>query len=93
MYAFGQNVRVSGQVTDAKDGMTLPGVNVQVVGTNTGAITDADGKYSIDARMGETLRFSFIGMNTTDVVVASNKLDVKMVESSLELEEVVVVGY
>lgn len=93
MYAFGQNVRVSGQVTDAKDGMTLPGVNVQVVGTNTGAITDADGKYSIDAKMGETLRFSFIGMNTTDVVIASNKLDVKMVESSLELEEVVVVGY
>jgi len=93
IYAFGQNVRVSGQVTTAVDGLTLPGVNVQVVGTNAGTITDVDGKYSIDARIGETLRFSFIGMNTMDVVITSAKMDVKMEESSLELDEVVVVGY
>lgn len=93
IYAFSQNVRVSGKVTSAGDNQTLPGVNVQVVGTNNGTITEVDGSYSIDAKIGETLRFSFIGMNSRDVVITSGKIDVVLEESSLELDEVVVVGY
>ncbi|MFZ0491284.1 MAG: carboxypeptidase-like regulatory domain-containing protein, partial [Salegentibacter sp.] len=45
---FAQEITVTGKVTSAKDGMTLPGVNVIVKGTSNGAVTDMDGQYSLE---------------------------------------------
>ncbi|HKL67717.1 MAG TPA: carboxypeptidase-like regulatory domain-containing protein, partial [Bacteroidales bacterium] len=44
---FGQQITVTGTVTDALEGITLPGVNVLVKGTTMGTSTNADGEYSI----------------------------------------------
>ncbi|MEO6520651.1 MAG: SusC/RagA family TonB-linked outer membrane protein [Mucilaginibacter sp.] len=85
--------KVTGTVKDA-GGMGLPGVSVKVNGAVTAAVTDANGKYSISAKVGATLTFSFIGFTTTEKVVPANKvLDVVLAETSSSLSEVVVTGF
>src|SRR5690625_6386520 len=60
--ALAQDTEVSGTVTDAADGMVLPGVNVTVKGTTTGNSTNPDVEYSITvASTQDTLVFSFVG--------------------------------
>ena len=53
---------ITGKVTDANDGSTLPGVNVVVKGTTTGTVTDMNGGYSLKTpTSAQTLVFSFVG--------------------------------
>ena len=88
-----QQQLISGKVTDAY-GETLPGVNIIKVGTSVGALTDLDGNYSIAATAGDVLEFSYVGMKTMDVIVKDQfVIDVQMIESSSELEEIIIVGY
>lgn len=61
--AWAQQRTVSGRVTAAEDGATLPGVNVVIKGTAIGTVTDIDGNYSISVPKRATLVFSFIGHN------------------------------
>jgi TonB-linked SusC/RagA family outer membrane protein len=74
---------------------SLPGVNVVVLGTTAGAITDMDGRYSIPVPAGSTtLQFSFIGMESQDVIIGNRTtVDVVLKSSMTGLDEVVVVGY
>ena len=89
-----QQKKISGIIKD-KDGLSLPGVNVQVTGTTVGAITDIEGKYSIEVPSGsKSLTFSFIGMQPQEIVLdTQTQIDVIMIESATSLDEVVVVGY
>ena len=90
VFSFAQEKTVSGKVTD-QNGAPLPGVSVLVVGTTTGTQSDFDGLYSISVAQGATLRFSYIGQKTQDVVVgSSNTIDVQLEEDAETLEEVVV---
>ncbi len=83
---------VSGRVTSASG--PLPGVNVLVKGTNTGAISDANGNYSIQASPGNTLVFSFIGFLTQEVAVGnSSTINVTLQEDVKSLDEVVVTAF
>jgi len=88
---FAQERAVSGVVSD-NTGMPLPGVSVLVKGTKTGIQTDFDGKYSIKATSSQVLIFSFIGMKTQEIIASSERINVKMLDNSQVLEEVVVVG-
>ena len=45
--ASAQNITVNGTVTSSGDGLPLIGVNVKVQNTNTGAVSDFDGNFSI----------------------------------------------
>lgn len=83
---------ITGKVTDAKDGSTLPGVNVVVKGTTTGTVTDMNGAYTIKAGANaQTLVFSFIGYVSKEVAISSSTtIDVALEPSSELLEEVVV---
>jgi TonB-linked SusC/RagA family outer membrane protein len=93
VFSFAQEKTVSGKVTD-QNGAPLPGVSVLVVGTTTGTQSDFDGLYSISVAQGATLRFSYIGQKTQDVVVgSSNTIDVQLSEDAQALDEVVVVAY
>jgi len=87
-----QTTLVSGTVTDALDGTTLPGVNVVIKGTATGATTDFDGHYSVEVSdPNGILQFSFIGYTTQEVSVnGNNTLDIAMQASNEALDEVVV---
>lgn len=87
-----QGFEVTGKVTSADDGSSLPGVSVVVQGTTTGAVTDLNGDYRIQVPDGTaTLMFSFVGMVTQEVPVnGQTMIDVVMESSTLELDEVVV---
>lgn len=92
-FSFSQEKTISGNVTD-QNGLPLPGVSVIVVGTTVGAQTDFDGNYSINASVGQTLRFSYLGQTTVNQVVGvSSSINVQMQDDAEVLEEVVVTGY
>ncbi len=89
---FGQHL-VTGRVTE-KSGASLPGVNVVVKGTTNGAVTNADGVYTIMAKSSDSLIFSYIGYQSVSKYVGNRKsINVVMHESSKQLNELVVVGY
>ena len=84
---------ITGIVTD-ESGIPLPGATVLIKGTTSGASTDFDGKFSIAAKEGATLVFSFIGFVTQEVLISANStINVFLVTDNTSLDEVVVVGY
>ncbi len=91
---WAQNVQISGVVTDATDGSPLPGVSVVVKGTRTSATTDVNGRYTISAPADAVLEFSFAGMATQEESVNGRTvIDVALVESAIQLEELVVTAF
>ncbi|WP_282125381.1 SusC/RagA family TonB-linked outer membrane protein [Marinifilum flexuosum] len=89
-----QNREISGVVTAAEDGLSVPGVSVIVKGTTIGTTTDFDGKYSLNVPEGENvLVFSFVGMTTQEVAITGSTLNVVMENESIGVEEVMVVAY
>ncbi|WP_149275311.1 SusC/RagA family TonB-linked outer membrane protein [Pareuzebyella sediminis] len=82
---------VSGTVQDA-EGIVLPGVTVLLKGTTQGATSDFDGNYAITVPGDDSiLVFSYIGMQTKEVIVGNrSRIDVTLEESSEQLDEVVV---
>ena len=91
--ALAQNIhRVSGKVVS--NGESVIGASVIIKGTSQGAITDVDGFYSIQAGPDAVLVFSAIGYEPVEVNVAGRRtIDVTMEESSVLLDDAVVVGY
>lgn len=88
-----QNKMITGTVTD-DSGLPLPGVTVLIKGTSTGTQTDFDGKYNIEATIGDTLSFSFVGMKTQEIPIgSSNTYNITMVSDAAILDEVLVVAY
>ena len=89
-----QQLKITGTVTDEK-GNPLPGVTVLVKGTTTGSLTDAEGKYAIsNVSSGTILVFSFIGMKSQEIsFTGKTTIDVELIQDSISLQEVVVVGY
>lgn len=92
--AWAQGRTVTGTVSDAT-GSTLPGVSVQVKGTQRGTTTDVSGKYTLaNVPDNGTLIFSFIGYTTQEIAVGNQAtIDVKLADDTKALQEVVVVGY
>ncbi|WP_438711494.1 SusC/RagA family TonB-linked outer membrane protein [Aquimarina muelleri] len=88
-----QEVTITGKVTDSNE-MLLPGVNIIIKNTSKGTQTDFDGNYSLKALPGETLLFSYLGMEPQNItVVKSGVYDIIMQENSNQLDEIVVTGY
>jgi TonB-linked SusC/RagA family outer membrane protein len=84
---------VSGTVKDAT-GETIISASVVVKGTTLGTVTDFDGNYSIDVPDdAKVLIFSYIGMQTQEVNITGDVMNVVLSENSEVLEEVVVTGY
>lgn len=92
LIAFAQERPISGKVTSKEDGSPLPGVNVVVKGTTSGAVTDSDGVYKLNVGPGDqTLIFSFIGLQTSEVAIGSRSVvDVQLSLDVTQLSEVVV---
>jgi len=92
---IGQELTITGTVTSAEDGTSLPGVNIIIKGTVIGAITDMDGNYSIEVEDPNiVLVFSSVGFTTQEISLEGRSaIDVTMALYILGLEEVVVVGY
>jgi TonB-dependent starch-binding outer membrane protein SusC len=84
--------RLTGRITD--NGTPLPGVSILVKGTNTGANTDSDGKFSLAVPSNTTLVVSFIGYVTQEIAVGNrSNIDISLSPDTKTLNEVVVTGY
>lgn len=84
----------NGVVIDAASSEPLIGVNITQEGTNTGTITDIDGKFNIRAIKGKVLHISYIGYESQEIVLGTNTiLRITLKEDQNRLDEVVVIGY
>ncbi len=91
---FAQTQTVNGKVTDSQTGEAIPGVNVVEKGTTNGSVTNVDGIYSINVPADAVLNISFVGYEMQEVPVnGRTTIDVPMVLSITELNEVVAIGY
>ncbi|WP_138432924.1 SusC/RagA family TonB-linked outer membrane protein [Winogradskyella algicola] len=91
----GQNVDVSGTVTEASSGQPLPGVNVLVKDTTKGASTDFDGNFTLnDVPLNSIIVVSYLGFITQEIIIKNaNPLSIVLQEDAQSLNEVVVIGY
>ena len=90
-----QTNQVIGKVVD-ETGSPLPGVSIQVKGKKVGTVTNFDGNYVLEVTNPSTdkLLFTFIGLEPKEVVVAGRKvINVNLSNSSVQLNEVVAIGY
>ncbi len=89
-----QTVQITGTVTSAEDGSSVPGASVVVQGTTIGTVTDVEGNYSLTVPAdAETLVFSFVGLRTNEVPIEGRtQIDVELVPDLLRVEEVVIAG-
>ena len=85
-----QQENITGNVTD-ENSEPLPGVSIQLKGTQTGTVTDFDGNFTIEAELGQTLIFTFVGFEKKEVEITQTNLNVQLVNGT-NLEEVVLVG-
>ncbi len=89
-----QQKNIAGRIIDSQ-GQALTGVNILEKGTTNGAISDSDGKFSINVASGNSvLVFSFVGFNQQEITVGSQtSINVTLAEKAIGLDEIVVVGY
>ncbi len=88
-----QNV-VTGKVTDSKEGTPVAGVSVTIKGTKTSTQTLGDGTYSIQVPKDATLVFTSIGFLQKEATISlSNSINISLVATSQQLNEVIVTGY
>ena len=93
VYGHAQDITVNGKIVDEK-GLSIPGATIVIEGTVNSTISDLDGDYGIKAPSDGTLTISYLGYKTVqEPIRGRTKIDVKLVLSSQELQEVVVVGY
>lgn len=93
-FLIAQNKTITGVVTDAADGTTLPGVTILVKGTQVGTISDIEGRYSLSTNADAVLVFTYIGFETQEQEVGSRSvIDASLGSDIQELSEVVVIGY
>ncbi|MDX6188718.1 TonB-dependent receptor [Flavobacterium sp. Fl-318] len=91
-FSFAQERTVSGKVSDQTG--VIPGVNVVVKGSKVSTYTDFDGSYSVKAKTGDVLVFSYVGLSNKQVTVGtSNTLNVSLESEAQVMNEVVVVAY
>ena len=92
-FAQAQNIRVSGTVTD-QSGDPVIGAGIMVQNTQNGAVSGADGSYSITVPSGAILEISSIGYKTQLVPVSGrSQIDIVLEEDAESLEATVVIGY
>ena len=84
---------ISGRVVDEATRLEMIGVAVVEQGTQNGTTTDVNGAYTLNVKQGATIIFSYIGYKTIELPASTASGEIRMVEDSQTLENVVVVGY
>jgi len=91
---YAQTEKVTGTVVSSEEGKALEGVSVSVKGTTRGSVTDADGKFSVEASEGETLVVSIQGYKQTEMKVGKQTNPIIRLDATSDnLKAVVVIGY
>ncbi len=89
-----QRRTITGLVTDRDSRQPIPGATVAIKGTSKGVATNAEGRFSIEAKTGDVLGISFVGMSAQEIKVGSaSSYNVTLETDSKTLSDVIVVGY
>jgi TonB-dependent starch-binding outer membrane protein SusC len=89
-----QKTEITGTVYDGMTNDVVPGVHIVVKGTLTGTTSDIDGKFKLDAEIGSTLVFTYMGFLTEEVLIEGPAaLNIRLLPDIQSLEEFVVIGY
>lgn len=87
-------VRITGTVTDSTTGNPLVGVSIKVKNSTIGAVTNANGQFSLEVPEGAALIISYLGYTTKEIRVnGRTKLNISLASSTTGLNQLVVVGY
>ena len=87
------SVKITGKVVDVQ-GEPVIGATVMEKGTTNGIITDVDGNFTLNVSPNRKLQVSYVGYQTQEITIGSNRtLRITLKEDSELLDEVVVVGY
>lgn len=90
---YAQEKLVKGKIND-ETGFPIPGASLLIKGTTKGSTTDMDGNYTISAKPGDIIVFTYLGYTTVEQkVTESNSYNISLTPERSELNEVVVVGY
>jgi TonB-linked SusC/RagA family outer membrane protein len=90
---FSQNL-VTGQVTEASSGQSLPGANIIVKGTDKGTQSNVDGFFTLQVKEGDVLVVSYLGFIDQEIAVGtSSNIRVSLIADISNLDEVVITGY
>ncbi|REG96427.1 TonB-linked SusC/RagA family outer membrane protein [Flavobacterium aquicola] len=93
-FAQQQSRSVSGNVKSTGDNMAIPGATITNEATKKAASTDFDGKFTLEAKTGDVLVFSFMGFRTQRITLGNqNTINVSLQTEVADLKEVVVIGY
>lgn len=92
--ALAQNRTITGKVVDADDGLPLPGVSIKIKGTAQLTQTTGQGTFSILVPANaEHLVLSYVGYTEQEVRITGETLNIRMVSSSKNLQDVMIIGY
>ncbi|NII84396.1 TonB-dependent receptor [Pedobacter riviphilus] len=92
--ALAQNRTITGKVVDADDGLPLPGVSIKIKGTTQLTQTTGQGTFSISVPANaQSLVLSYVGYTEQEVKITGETLNIRMVSSSKNLQDVMIIGY
>lgn len=86
------DVNVTGTVVAESNGEPLIGVSIFAKNGKQGSVTDIDGAFSIKVKVGDVLKFSYLGYIAQEVKVTGKSLKIKLTEDNISLKEVTI-GY
>lgn len=88
-----EEIQISGRIVDSNTGEPIIGATVIIKGTSTGAVTDANGNFTLDVEEGQTIVISFLGYSRQEIVVGNQtNFNISMVEDASSLGSVVITG-
>ena len=91
---YSQDLNLKGKVLEKDTNLALAGATIQIIGNESGVVTDFDGNFEIKVTIGDKIKVSYVGMKTIELPIITSPISVYMEVDINQLEEVTVsVGY
>jgi len=92
--SLSQEMILNGKIVDDNTDMPLPSASIRIKNTSKGYVTDFDGNFEIYVKLGDTLVFSYMGMESKELIALKSPISVRLQPTINALDEVTVsVGY
>ena len=92
--SLSQEMILNGKIVDDNTDMPLPSASIRIKNTSKGYVTDFDGNFEIYVKLGDTLVFSYMGMESKELISLKSPISVRLKPTINALDEVTVsVGY
>jgi len=92
-FSIGQNIELKGRITDSKTQQALEGASIFVQGRQLGTVSDENGEFTLHSvKPIQKINVSFIGYRTENLEVKGQFIEIKLIKTSLDLDEVIVTG-